>query len=62
METEMLDRIGRRRAPATVAGYHAGRPPRNQGLRYPADPPSVEEIVRVMRSAGIRRAVLVCAA
>jgi len=32
--------------------YHRGRPPRNKGLRYPADPPPVEEIVAVMRQAG----------
>src|SRR5204862_1108956 len=30
----------------------AGRPPRNKGLRYPADPPKVEEIIAVMRTAG----------
>jgi hypothetical protein len=35
-----------------VAGYHQGRPPRNKGLRYPAVPPTVEEIVAVMRVAG----------
>lgn len=35
-----------------MPGYHAGRPPRNKGLRYPADPPRVEEIVAVMRQAG----------
>jgi integrase len=33
---------------------HAGRPPRNKGRRYPADPPRVEEIVAVMRAAGGR--------
>jgi integrase len=31
---------------------HTGRPPRNKGLRYPADRPKVEEIVAVMRTAG----------
>jgi site-specific recombinase XerD len=46
-----LDSAGRRRSPATMPGYHAGRPPRNKGLRYPADPPTVEEIVAVMRHA-----------
>ena len=45
----MLDSAGRRRSPATMPGYHAGRPPRNKGMRYPADPPTVEEIVAVMR-------------
>jgi integrase/recombinase XerD len=35
-----------------MPAFHAGRPPRNKGLRYPADPPTVEEIVAVMRAAG----------
>jgi site-specific recombinase XerD len=35
-----------------MPGSHCGRPPRNKGLRYPADPPAVEEIVAVMRLAG----------
>src|SRR2546421_9314906 len=48
----LQDAAGRRRSSATLPGYHAGRPPRNKGLRYPADPPSVEEIVAVMRQAG----------
>jgi integrase len=46
-----LDAAGRRRSPATLPGYHAGRPPRNKGMRYAADPPTVEEIVSVMRHA-----------
>ena len=45
----VLEAAGRRRSPATMPGYHAGRPPRNEGLRYPADPPTVEEIIAVMR-------------
>jgi integrase len=32
--------------------FHQGRPPRNKGLRYPPDPPTVEEIIAVMRVAG----------
>lgn len=52
MTDVMLDAAGRPRSPATLPGYSAGRPPRNKGLRYPADPPSVEEIVTVMRYAG----------
>src|SRR5919198_3836660 len=51
-DLSVLDAAGRRRSRATLPGYHAGRPPRNKGLRYPADPPSVEEIVAVMRQAG----------
>jgi len=45
----VLDPAGRRRSPATLPGHHAGRVPRNKGQRYPADPPTVEEIVTVMR-------------
>src|SRR4051794_37220935 len=52
MSETLLDRAGRRRSPATMPGFHAGRPPRNKGLRYPADPPKVEEIIAVMRTAG----------
>jgi integrase len=43
---------GRRRSPATMPGFHADHPPRIKGLRYPADPPTVEEVVAVMRIAG----------
>jgi integrase len=49
--SSVLDAAGRRRSPATLRGYHAGRPPRNKGMRYPADPPTVEEIAAVMRQA-----------
>lgn len=52
MSELLLDRAGRRRSPATLPGFHAGRSPRNKGLRYPADPPKVEEIIAVMRAAG----------
>jgi hypothetical protein len=45
----VLDAAGRRRSPATLPGYHAGRPPRNKAQLYPADPPTVEEIIAVMR-------------
>jgi hypothetical protein len=48
----VLDVAGRRRSPATMPGYHAGRPPRNKGMRYPADPPTIDETIAVMRHAG----------
>jgi integrase len=49
------DAAGRRRSPAAMPGYHAGRPPRNKGMRYPADPPTLEELVAVMRQVGSHR-------
>jgi integrase len=52
MHPFLLDAAGHPRAPVTLPGYHAGRPPRNKGRRYPADPPTVEEIIAVMRAAG----------
>jgi hypothetical protein len=51
MSELLLDRAGRRRSPATLAEFHAGHGPGNKGLRYPADPPRVEEIIAV---AGLR--------
>lgn len=47
----LLDQAGGRRSPATMPGYHAGRAPRNRGMKYPADPPTIDEIVAVMRKA-----------
>jgi integrase len=52
MSELLLDAAGRRRSPATLPEFHAGRPPRTKGIRYPADPPTIEEIVTVMRHAG----------
>jgi integrase len=52
MSELLLDAAGRRRSPATLPEFHACRPPRNKGMRYPADPPTIEEIVTVMRRAG----------
>lgn len=51
----LLDAAGRRRSPAATPGFRSGIPPRNKGQRYPADPPSVDEIVAVMRQAGTTR-------
>jgi integrase len=52
LESVLLNAAGHRRSPATLPGYHQGRPPRNKGLQYPPDPATVEEIVAVMRAAG----------
>jgi site-specific recombinase XerD len=48
---QSLDAAGRRRSPATLSEFHAGRAPGNKGQRYAADPPTVEEIITVMRHA-----------
>ena len=47
----LLDCAGRRRSPATLPAL-PGRAPRNKNLRYPPDPPTVQEIIAVMRAAG----------
>jgi site-specific recombinase XerC len=46
----VLDAAGRRR-PRRCPATTPGRLPRNKGMRYPADPPTVDEIVAVMRHA-----------
>jgi len=46
---QLLDAAGRRRSPATLSEFHAGRAPGNKGQRYAADPPTVDEIIAVMR-------------
>ena len=51
----LLDATGRRRSPVAMPGHNAGRPPGNKGVRYPADPPTVEEIVAVMRKIPVDR-------
>ena len=50
--TTLLDICGRRRSPATLPSFHRGQPPRNKGQVYAADPPTVDEIIAVMRAAG----------
>ena len=45
----LLDAPGRRRSPAAMPGHNAGHAPRNKGHVYRADPPTVDEIVAVMR-------------
>ena len=56
MQSSMpVDIAGRRRSPATLPEFHCGRPPRHKGLRYPADPPSVEEIIAADRQVASRK-------
>jgi integrase len=52
MHAVLYDAAGHPRSPVTMPGCHEGRAPRNKGHRYPADPPTVEEIIAVMRAAG----------
>lgn len=51
-EPRLVDVTGRMRSPAAIPGHWAGCTPPNKGRRYPADPPTVEEIILVMRQAG----------
>ena len=48
----LLDAAGRRWSPATTPGYLSVRAPRNKGMRFGADSPRPEEIIRLMRQAG----------
>lgn len=48
----LMDITGRRRSLAATPGHWTGCAPPNKGLRYPADPPTVEEIILMMREAG----------
>jgi site-specific recombinase XerD len=50
-DVQLFDAAGRRRSPATLAEFHVGRAPANKGQRYPADPPTVDEIIAIMRVA-----------
>jgi site-specific recombinase XerD len=52
LTTHRLDAAGRKITPQQTSGFHKGRPPRNKGRLYPADPPTTEEIVAVMHQAG----------
>lgn len=53
MESIALDAAGHRRSPATMPGYHQARPPRNKGMRYPADPAAASGPVCVAGSPPI---------
>ena len=52
-ESRLVDVTGRLRSPAATRGHWTGCVASNKGLRYPADPPTVEEIIPVMREAGV---------
>jgi hypothetical protein len=47
--SRVLDAAGRRRSPATMPAITRDVRRANNGLGYPADPPTVEEIIAVMR-------------
>lgn len=51
-QTRLVDVTGRLRSPAATPGHHVGYAPPNKGQHYPADPPTVVEIILVMRQAG----------
>jgi hypothetical protein len=39
-DVQLFDVAGRRRSPATLPDFHAGRAPANKDQRYAADPPT----------------------
>lgn len=45
---ELRDARGYRRPLATLPGYHAGRVPATKGRTLPPDPPTVEEVARLL--------------
>jgi integrase/recombinase XerD len=45
-----LDRLGRRRSPATLSSFRAGRKPGNAGKTYPAEVYEPDEILRLLGS------------
>ncbi|MBV9005296.1 MAG: hypothetical protein JO181_11605 [Solirubrobacterales bacterium] len=51
-EQRLVDITGRLRSPAAMPGHWVGCAPSNTGVRFPADPPTVEEIILVKREAG----------
>lgn len=46
------DKLGRKRSPATIPGYMAGRPAPSKGRKYPPNPFTVEEIVKLTNHVG----------
>lgn len=46
----LMDARGYRRSPATLPGSRRGRVPGNRGRHYPANPPSTEELVAMLRA------------
>jgi hypothetical protein len=51
MQSALYDAAGHRGSPVTMP-FHESRAPRNKGHQYFADPPTVEEIIAVMREGG----------
>lgn len=45
---DLRDARGYRRTPATMPDFHRGREPRNKGLRYPPDPPTIAECMAML--------------
>jgi hypothetical protein len=55
MKATTLDAAGHRRSPATMPGYHRGRPPRNKGEQYPADRTHHQPVDTPSRTDELRR-------
>lgn len=46
----MYDVLGRKRSPAAMPGYAAGRAPANKGRTFPPDPPKLDEILALLNA------------
>lgn len=48
----MLDRRGFYRSPVTLSSYRKGKPSHNKGRKFPADPPTPEEVYSMLAACG----------
>lgn len=46
----LMGRNGRPRAAVTMPGHGKGRRPLNHGLKFPADPPTSDEVLRILEA------------
>lgn len=47
-----LDRRGLYRSPVTLSSYRKGKPSHNRGRKFPADPPTPEEVYAMLAACG----------
>lgn len=60
----LMGRNGRPRQACTLPGHNAGVTPKNAGMRFPADPPTADEVLRILAACddspiGVRNRALI---